>query len=122
MIETLERRFRFFTSRPAARNLALCGYALAGLAACSHQTPEYAWSHSASGEYLFAFDLRECGEQAQDLLVQAGAPAEAARRSPQFFGCMNERGYFLVDPATGLALIDGQSPRIPAQNPPQALR
>jgi len=97
----------------------VCVLAVSALAACSHQPPEYAWSHSASGEYLFAFDLRECGEHARS----AGAPETSARGSPQFFGCMTDRGYYLVDPATGEAFADNQSTwPSNAQNAPQARR
>lgn len=110
-----------FSLHPAARGVALCGVALSAAVGCSHQPPEFAWSHAASGEYLFAFDLRECGERTRNQLLQAGDSAEAARRSESLSGCMNQRGYFLVDPTTGLALTDRAPPRV-APHGPQARR
>lgn len=73
------------------------------LAACAHQPVEYGWSHLQSGEYLFAFDTRECGEEAgTDGLAPGGAAT--AMGSPAFFSCMQARGYYLVDPASGRPL------------------
>jgi hypothetical protein len=89
--------------------------------ACTHQAPEYSWSHSASGEYLFAFDTRECREAG----VSSGDEAKAHQTTgpnPVFFSCMQDRGYFLVDPATGepVAMSDGSVIEAPAY--PQANR
>lgn len=65
------------------------------VAGCSHQPPSYSWSHADSGEYLFAFDARECDAQAY-----TGSSA-AEEELDKFFDCMQGRGYYLVDPASG---------------------
>jgi hypothetical protein len=110
---------RFPLPRSSIRNESFCALTLA-LAACSTQPTEFAWSHSASGEYLFAFDVRECGDHARNELARVHAPAETALQSPAFFDCMSGRGYFLVDPSTGLALTRRDVVR--ASGSPQAQR
>lgn len=106
------------------RCVALFGAVLAGLAAlagCSSQpAPTYTWSHAASGEYLFAFDTRECGDVA-DASVSA-TPGVPPTASPEFFACMVDRGYFLIDPATGRPLASGLANGLPGINEPQAAR
>lgn len=66
------------------------------LTACSHQPVEYAWSHLESGEYLFAYDARSCEETARE-----ATGSERAKASSHFFTCMQDLGYYLVDPNTG---------------------
>ena len=107
-----------------ARNAALFGAVLAGSAAltgCTSQSaPTYSWSHAASGEYLFAFDTRECGEVA-DASVSV-KPGDSPTASREFFACMVDRGYFLIDPATGRPLVGGLADGLPGINEPQAAR
>jgi hypothetical protein len=110
-----------FPFRSQARGAGFCIFAAAVAAGCGSQPPAYTWSHPASGEYLFAFDLRECTDQARDALARSGSPArQPTSQSPPLFACMTERGYFLVDPATGLALAD-RAPQ-PVGGTPQASR
>jgi hypothetical protein len=62
---------------------------------CAHQQ-NYAWSHPASGEFLFAFDVSECSDG-----TRVHPSSDDA-----FFRCMKGRGYFLVDPSTGEAVAE----------------
>lgn len=57
---------------------------------CASTGDQYAWSHDMSGDYLFAYDQNQCSDQA------AGNTS-----APEFFGCMESLGYYLIDPATG---------------------
>ncbi len=86
--------------------LVIVGSATA-LGGCANQST-YSWSHAASGEYLFAFDSRECD-----------AASERAASSDRdvldaFMACMTDRGYYLVDPATGDPLVADADTRRPA--------
>jgi len=93
----------------------------AALSGCASQSaPAYSWSHVASGEYLFAFDTRECGEFAG--AAMAATPGAPPTGSPEFFACMRDRGYFLVDPATGRPLAAGPVEVAPGIYEPQAAR
>lgn len=110
-------------SRKVARAV-LIGAVLTGaavLTGCASQSAAtYTWSHAASGEYLFAFDTRECGEVAvSSVSVKSGVPPTASR---EFFACMVDRGYFLIDPATGRPLAGGLADGAPGINEPQAAR
>ncbi|MDA1075735.1 MAG: hypothetical protein O3A63_13380 [Proteobacteria bacterium] len=69
------------------------------LPGCSTTPQEYSWTHPDGGEYLFAFDARQCDAFA----VQATSLTDASEAEP-FFSCMQDRGYFLIDPATGRTL------------------
>lgn len=109
----------------ALRHLLIAALAGAGIAAsgCARQpAPEYAWSHAASGEYLFAFDVDECGEEASRMEPGGSSAALAPTASPAFFACMRARGYYLVDAASSRPLAaDGRD--VPAVAPvPQAAR
>ena len=64
----------------------LSGCASEGRAAAS----SYAWSHPMSGEYLFAYDHGQCADQARGDLD-----------APLFFSCMQDLGYYQIDPVTG---------------------
>lgn len=55
---------------------------------CAVAGEQYAWSHSSSGDYLFAYDQDQCA------VLTAGDTS-----GPEFFGCMRKLGYFLVDGA-----------------------
>jgi hypothetical protein len=111
---------------PALFRVSLRAAALAagaGAAGCAHQSePIYAWSHAASGEYLFAFDVRECGESAGTARTLIASAAMPPTGSPEFFACMRDRGYFLVDPTTGLPLTADSADRPLGAYAPQAAR
>ena len=53
------------------------------------------------GEYLFAFDQRECSERLSSV--------ELADPSGPFFVCMRDRGYLRVDLSSG-ELLDAPGP------------
>ena len=123
----MNNSFRFRCSNRPTQTLlctrlaVLLGGVLA-LAGCAHQAVDYSWSHLASGEYLFAFDTRECGE-----LARGEAPAESARPAPTagtpaFFACMHDRGYFLVDAISGRPLAGDITANLPGLPGPQAAR
>ena len=80
---------------------ALIALSLSVLGACSHQPTEYAWSHHESGEYLFAFDAQGCDTIERGTPVDNPAAQATVKSSPAFFACMQNLGYFLVDPLTG---------------------
>jgi len=92
------------------------------LAGCSHQAPEYFWTNADSGEYLFAFDTRECGGLAHAEMPVAATPVQPDLSSPAFFSCMRQRGYSLVDPKTGHLLTADAAAAPQAVFAPQAAR
>jgi hypothetical protein len=103
--------------RLISATLCLATSALTG--ACTQQPAEYSWSSPDSGEYLFAYDTRECGEVAEQ--ARTAGVTGATLGSPAFFECMELRGYYLVDPSTGQPLAGVSSPaRMPFE--PQASR
>lgn len=114
----MQKSSRFPIRLPAGPMVLAAALAGAALAGCSHAPYNYSWSHQASGEYLFAFDTRECGEAAR-AISEAG---RTALESPAFFACMRERGYFLVDAQTGEILVATSDDRLPPALSPQARR
>jgi hypothetical protein len=101
---------------------ALSGVVFAGSGCAQQPAPEYAWSHAASGEYLFAFDVDECGAEASRIGTAGSSAPVVPTASPAFFACMRERGYYLVDAASGRPLA-ADARRAPAAVPaPQAAR
>jgi hypothetical protein len=85
--------------------------ALTPLAACTQHPAEYSWANADSGEYLFDFDTRECDAAARRTLAATHEKYRWATESPAFFTCMQDRGYVLVDPKSGLALTPGVTSR-----------
>ena len=100
--------------QPFARAATAIALAAITSTACSQQPVAYGWSHPMSGEYLFAYDKRECNAQTPET-----ANVQSATQGP-FFACMRARGYFLVDPMTGRPLASIDDPQKRAN--PQALR
>ena len=70
------------------RRSCLVAASVVTLAACQSapQAEVFSWYHQLGGEYLFEFDSKACGV--------ALDPASA-----NFFDCMYERGYVLIDDA-----------------------
>lgn len=97
---------------PGIKNLSLMVLAVSALGACSSQPSEYAWSHLASGEYLFAFDTEACDSSARGAQHSEALLAESVKSSPAFFSCMQSLGYFLVDPITGKRLTVAGNPPV----------
>ncbi len=82
--------------------------AAAWLGGCVSQ-PNYSWYHPQGGEYLFAFDQRECENQVTSSGMRLGHNAEGP-----FFSCMYGRGYALVGPAGELLDVASHSkPTVP---------
>ncbi len=75
---------------------------------------EFTWYHPQGGEFLFAFDQRQC----EDQLVAVGQRLGSDVGGP-FFSCMRARGYALID-AQGrlLSSVDrsvDQAPKVSQQ-------
>ena len=109
----------FFNTASVAAVLVISALISGG---CSHRPTEYSWSHLESGEYLFAFDTRECGELVEREASTPVAASNPATASPLFFNCMQDRGYFLVDPVSGRPLTADAGVRIRPAADPQAVR
>jgi len=101
---------------------ALIALTLSTLGACSHQPREYSWSHHDSGEYLFAFDAEDCNGTAGGFSATLPDAQTAMNASPVFFDCMQNLGYFLVDPHTGERLTTAVVPEVVTTSDSQAAR
>jgi hypothetical protein len=110
-----------FLHRLPLRSAVTTLLALVSVSACSHQPAEYFWSNADSGEYLFEFDTRACGEFAQHTTA-GNRETHGASESPAFFSCMQDRGYVLVDPKSGRPLAAAVTKTEPALIPSQAGR
>ena len=69
---------------------------------------QYGWSHSMSGDYLFSYDRSGCEQTA------------GSQAAPEFFSCMKDLGYFLIDPATGAPIAAADSAPADAEKPTAA--
>lgn len=89
---TLSRSLNRPTQVQRGRIVGLLMLTMAALGGCAAQPVSVAWSHAMSGDYLFAYDQSGC------------AQAAGSEIAPEFYACMEDLGYFQIDPESGAAL------------------
>ena len=88
------------TCTPTRRPVSYIALAIAAsllLGGCTTSQVQYGWSHNQSGDYLFAFDSANCEQS-------TGNTSDLA-----FFSCMENLGYFRIDPVTGAPIASVQT-------------